>query len=97
MKDPTSGNMTRRNVTLAGEPYLSRKKTSTTIIPFISGLLTSQIAVPLIIMCAQRLSERQTKFHVTPQDNGRIYQFKQGDRRKGLQQSIVEVNGNFFR
>ena len=65
-KNPTSWNMSLRQLTQSGEPLLSRQRISATPSPLTSGCITPQIKVHLIIMFKAWLGERSTKFCATP-------------------------------
>ena len=104
LEDPISGKRALHHVTQAKEPSVGCKKFSATTSP----LTSPKIAIPLIIMWGAWLSERPTKLYAIlkmnwKQKNGSIYQFKQGDHLKSLQEipkssgAIVEANGNFFK
>ena len=69
MEDLTSGNPTLNYATQATEPNIDSEKISGVTSPLISGRLTPQIVILLIIMCGARLSEKPTKIRITPKMN----------------------------
>ena len=67
-----SGNRTLRHIKQTGELSLDFEKISASTSPLTSGHLTSQIAIPLIIMCGAQLIKRPTKLWLTPKMKARI-------------------------
>ena len=86
-----SGDWTLHHATQAEEPNVGCQEISVTTSPLTSGSLTPQIAILLIIMCGVQMSERPTKL-LEGKDNS-IYQFKQGDLWKGLQEILKLFRG----
>ena len=64
--------------------------------PLTSGHITSQISIPLIIMCGEQLSKRPIKHQTLNEgkDNRNIYKFKQRDCQKGMQEILKSFKGH---
>ena len=93
----TAGNTTLRLATQAREHNIGDREIFVTTSPLTSNCINLQTAIPWI-MCRAWFKKRPTKLSATQRrtedkDNGRIYQFNQGDRRKGLQE-IAKSSGS---
>ena len=56
LEDLASGNRTLLHATQAGEPCLDCERISTTTCPLTVDCLTTQMTIPLIIVCKTQLS-----------------------------------------
>ena len=71
LEDPTSGNRILHHATQTKEPSLGCQKISVITSSWISGCLTLQIAILLVIRCGVHLIKWPTKFCATPKINER--------------------------